>query len=228
MQPAPGFRVGRDTAYAEYAAWHLLARVCENIDGRDYRQQIDTLVIGPFGLGDELVVPATEPEWERIFSRVRINESFRGGDRFPMLLERTAMWGTRWNPAFGAKGCARGLGHFYERLQQLMETREADRWSLRDLSALAHGPAYDQTMGRTCSYSLGFMRDLGSHEFGKMWSENSFGHSGNVGMTAAGVDLDGEFVVAFHLSGLSDGQSAVSYLRPVIMNKISDCLAAIS
>lgn len=227
MQPVPGFRVGRDTAYAEYAGWHLLARLCEAVDRRDYRDQIQELVVEPFEVNDELVVSKDGPEWERLFDRVRVNESFRGGERFPMLLERTAMWSNRWNPAFGVRGCARGLGHFYEQLQLFLANGKGDGWSLEYITGYATTPTYDLTLGRACSYSLGFMRDLASHEFGDMWSPTSIGHSGNVGMTAAGVDLSKQFVVAFHLSGLTDGESAVDYLRPVIMARIWRCIAAL-
>jgi CubicO group peptidase (beta-lactamase class C family) len=228
QEPVPGFRVGTDIGYTEYVAWHLLARVCEVVNGDDYRRQIRSLVLGPLGIEEYFDLAMSAEECAASVDRLRVNESFRGGERYPILLERSVAWRTRWNPAFGFVASACGLGRFYEQVDRVIRGEVVDAWSLCELARPSAGPAWDPVMNRDCSYALGFMANLSSHRFGDFWSANSVGHSGNVGMTAAGVDLDSHLVVAFHLSGLSDGESAVQYLRPVLMSKVARCFEELS
>ncbi len=220
-RPHPAMRLG-DLHYSDFAGWYLLARVVEARCGADYRDAIDELVLRPAGLEGAFVFCRDREDVSRIASRLAVGEAFKGIERYPLLLERTPTWLCRWSPSFGYISNAAGLGALYRLVADVCDGRIADHWELITMVERAAGPAYDGVLGRECSYGLGFMVDLASHAFSDRFSSRSIGHSGNVGMSAAGVDLGTGVVAAYCLSGLSDGDTAVSWLRPRLMRLAFD------
>lgn len=221
LSPHPEWRPG-GLRYSEFTAWCLLAQVLEARGGRDYRDMISELVLRPTGLDDAFVFCRDRDDVSRIEPRLAVSEAFKGTTRYPLLLERTPTWLCRWSPSFGYLSHAAGLGALYRLVADVCEGRRPDQWELTTMVERASGPGYDPVLGRECSYGLGFMVELAGHDFSNRFSETSVGHSGNVGMTAAGVDLATGVVAAYCLSGLSDGDTAVSWLRPRLMRLAFD------
>lgn len=223
--PHPGWTRGQ-VRYSEYPAWHLLAKIVEQLTGSDYRDAIGDLVLIPLELVDEFPLCRDAADVAALTDALAVNEAFDATLRYPLLLERTPTWLCRWSPAFGYVSRASGLGAFYRRIDQVLRGARADQWSVGSLTCLAAGPGYDEVLGRECAYSLGFMSDLATHLFSDRFGPRSVGHSGNVGMTAAALDIDRGVVVAFCLSGLSDGDTAVAWLRPRLMRLAFDVVDA--
>ncbi len=64
------------------------------------------------------------------------------------------------------------------------------------------------------------MVGLPDHQFGRRVSDRAFGHSGFGGMTGAFADPAHDLVVAFHLNGRVDTESALDLRRPALVDGI--------
>lgn len=214
-EPPLGWRQGVDVAYSQIGAWHLLAWAVEDLAGESVRAAVRRRALVPAGVGDDLFVGGmTDDEYTAHRGRLGVNAYLRGPVVDPILTERTRRFRCLDSPAFGSTASARGLGKLYEALVEM-----GDREVVRELVA-THARGEDPVMGRTCAYGFGFMTELRDHDFGSLVGPRAFGHSGYGGMTAAFADPDHGLVVAFHFNGRIDADSALSYRRPALVDRI--------
>jgi CubicO group peptidase (beta-lactamase class C family) len=221
--PPPGWRVGRDAGYSEYAAWHLLKWIVEDITGEDLRTHLRRAVLDPLGM-DETWVGMTEEEYRSVLPRLGVNYDLTDYMQgFPMVLERTPRWCRETNPAHGGYTTARDLATFYDGLLVRLDGGGPDELPSPEALATATGAVrprvFDEVLDRECEYGLGFMTDLSHHAFGPMCSPSSFGHSGNVGSSFAFADPEFDLAVAVVFNGIVDSES--SFLRrPAIVGSL--------
>lgn len=220
----PGWRAGEDVAYSEVAAWHLLGWVIEALTGESVRAFVRRRVVEPAGASRDLFVAGmSEDEYAEQRPRLGVNIALAGLRGDPMLMERSSRLRCATNAAVGTSASARGLARFYEQILGVARTGDAGTVVSRDvLRALTarHSWGFDRVMGRECGYGYGFMVGLRDHYFGTECSSGAFGHSGNGGMTAAMADPERGLVIAYHLNGRIDAESAVVYRRPALIDRI--------
>jgi CubicO group peptidase (beta-lactamase class C family) len=221
-QPPPGWSIGEDVAYSEFAAWHLLALVVESLTGETARDVVRRRVLEPAGVGSDMFVCGmSDAEFDDQRERLGINIYLDGPSTDPILAERTRRLRCISSPTFGNTATARGLGRFYEAL--LRSYRDGGgplpSHTLRSLTS-RHSHGFDQVLGRRCGYGYGFMVRLEEHLFGRRCSPQAFGHSGYGGMTAAFCDPAHGLVVAYHLNGRVDAESAIGFRRPALVEHI--------
>src|SRR5262249_20100823 len=137
-----------------------------------------------------------------------------------MLYERNERVCTETNPAYGGYTNARDLARFYSALLARLSTSESDESPaaevLRQFCTTQRPPTFDVVLDRVCPYGLGFMTSLAQHDFGDMCSEQSFGHSGNVGTSFAFADPDRSVAIAAVFNGLLGHEAAFLRRRSLI------------
>jgi CubicO group peptidase (beta-lactamase class C family) len=225
-KPPMGWVPGRQAGYAEAAAWHLLAMVLEELVEEPAPAYLEREVLGALGVEDVFVVMSDE-RFRAEVPRIGVNSSMREMDPVPMLYERTREMATTWVPGFGSYASARGLSTFYQGLLDNLAGKGelAVSPELLEQFVTRQRPAlYDEVLVRECCFGFGFMVELADHLFGPRCSPEAFGHSGNVGMTAAMADPAHDLVVSFHSNGLLDGDTSVSFRRPQLFAKIYDAV----
>ena len=220
-RPSSEYSAGR-RAYSEYAGWHLLSMIVEEVTGLSA-----VAFVGTLGQRDGVSMPSglflamSQEEFCGNRDRVRINLVYgSGGKRRPLLMEQSQRICTELNPSFGGYASMRSLGQFYEEL--LQRRRHNDEFG-RVLAAFTtcDGPAaYDPSLDRVCSFGLGFMTDLSSHYYGNGLSGVSFGHSGNVGALLGCADPATGLVATIAMLGTRSAETAVYHHRGELMQKI--------
>ena len=213
-RPAGGY------AYSEAAAWLLLGEICEAVSGTPLDHFVHDQIINPAALGEDLwVLPGTPANY-------RLNYSARQQRRLPLLYERDPSLDYRNNPGFGGWATARGL-------RQLDELA-ADALAGTSPILTAHtagellepqGLRDDRGLGRRCEHSLGWLTGLTSHSFGTS-TEGAFGHVGMTGMTAHWYNPSSRTAGAYHIDCLSDAQTTIDWLRPVLVRELTEASQA--
>jgi CubicO group peptidase (beta-lactamase class C family) len=213
--------------YSEMAAWHVLGLAATALTGTTAADLVRKRVTEPIGAGDLFVAGMTEGEYTAHRGRIGVNAQISGLRTDPLLAERTRRLRCLPTPAVGNTASARGLGRFYEAVLAALGTGAvAPQGPLAGLAAhlpdlvTPHSHGFDATMGRTCGYGHGFMVRLSDHQFGRRVGARAFGHSGFGGMTGAFADPDHALVVAFHLNGRVDDESALDVRRPALVDGI--------
>jgi CubicO group peptidase (beta-lactamase class C family) len=212
--------------YGQVAGWDLLGWAVEDLTGRPVREVVQKRVLEPLDLtGDVFVGGMTDDDYARCRDRLGVNTHLSGLLAMPILAERNRRFRCADSPAAAGTACARGLGRFYDGLRAALDDAGgADgavvaRATLQAMRGVrSHGD--DVVMGRRCGYGLGFMVRLAEHEFGRTCSDRSFGHSAYGGVNAAFCDPERDLVVAYHLNGRVDAESALGYRRPALVEGI--------
>lgn len=222
--------------YSEMAAWHILGLMATALTGRSPADLVRERVTAPLGLTRDVYVGGmSDEEYTGERDRIRVNAQITGLRTDPLLAERTRRLRCLPTPAIGNTASARGLGRFYEGLLATLDNTSGDHAPgggavpgvagvLPELVA-PHSHGFDHAMGRTCGYGYGFMVGLPDHQFGRRVSDRAFGHSGFGGMTGAFADPAHDLVVAFHLNGRVDTESALDLRRPALVDGIYRAVA---
>lgn len=225
----PGWRLGADAAYSEYAAWHVLGWLVESVTHQPLREHLRARVLDPLGLHDTFV-GMTGAEYRAVLPRLGVNCDMRNLGAFPMLFERTERICTETNPAHGGYTNARDLARFYGAVLAALRGSGPDslprRSTLSQFCAPARARVYDEVLDRECSYGLGFMTDLRDHAFGDRCGESSFGHSGNVGASFAFADPERDLAVGIVFNGLVGHETAFLRRRALVNALYADLDAA--
>lgn len=225
----PGWRLGADAAYSEYAAWHVLGWLVETLTREPLREHLRARVLDPLGLHDTFV-GMTDPEYRAVLPRLGVNCDMRNLGAFPMLFERTERICTETNPAHGGYTNARDLARFYGTVLAALAGNGSgalpERATLSQFCAPARARVYDEVLDRECSYGLGFMTDLRDHAFGDRCGESSFGHSGNVGASFAFADPERDLAVGVVFNGLVGHETAFARRRALVNALYADLDAA--
>ena len=80
------------------------------------------------------------------------------------------------------------------------------------------GPTwFDTTWQRECRFGAGWLVDLAAHRFGPSTGRASFGQVGLMGMTAVWAEPALQFAAGYHLNGISDGSTAIDWLRSTMV-----------
>jgi CubicO group peptidase (beta-lactamase class C family) len=221
--PPAGWKVGRDAGYSEYAAWHLLGWMIEDIAGEDLRTHLRRRVLDPLGMADTWV-GMDDDEYDAVLPRLGVNYDLTDYlQGFPMVMERTPRWCCETNPAHGGYTTARDLARFYDGLLERLDGGGPDELpspeALETATSAVRPRVFDEVLDRECEYGLGFMTDLSHHAFGPVCSPSSFGHSGNVGSSFAFADPEHDLAVAVVFNGIVDSES--SFLRrPAVVGSL--------
>ena len=190
--------------YAEFAGWELLGLVIEALSGDSFAGHVQTNLLEPLGLADQIFFDMP-PEHHRR-PDVRVNLSQSGHRRLPLLWEGSTESLRDACPATGAVASVAGLAMWYQQLLAELNgaARVIDSATLAFLVRPATESRHDPHLGRTCRFGRGFMAPLAEHGFGSAFSESSFGHSGLNGMTFAGADPERCVAFAVQLNTTTD------------------------
>ena len=215
----PGWRLGRDAGYSEFAGWQVLGWMVEAITHETLREYMRAQLLEPLGLAHTFV-GMTHDEYVRVAPRIGVNCDVRNLQMFPMLYERTERVCAETNPAHGGYTNARDLASFYSAL--LARRAGSGNDALPSGSTLdmfcttAREPVFDVVLDRVCTFGLGFMTSLEQHAFGDSCGPASFGHSGNVGTSFAFADPDRDLAVGVVFNGLVGYEAAFLRRRAIV------------
>jgi CubicO group peptidase (beta-lactamase class C family) len=227
IQSPPGWRIGIDAGYSEYAGWMLLGELMQRITGEAVRDYLRRAVLQPIGMVDTWI-GMTSAEYASVADRIGVNVDLRGDRAFPMLFERTERVCCETNPAHGGYSTARDLARLYDALLSAQSGQLTgimpSAITLREFCSVARPRSYDVVLDRECDYGLGFMVNLKDHFFGAACSPDSFGHSGHRGSSFAFLDPKVGVSVAVIFNGLVDHES--SFVRRArIVRRVYEDLA---
>lgn|GEM_PF-3399562 len=221
-----GYNRPNYTGYSEFAGWYLLQQVVETVCRRPVSSLINEEIIGPLGLQDEIFVDTIHMA-PTSSSRIRTNISLGQKSPKAMLIESTQIFRKYAGEGIGGFASARGLCRLYAALGDLALGRESalaiTPQSFRKLIA-SRERAFDILLQRDCSFGLGFMTDLQSHNFGLAISPSAFGHVGLMGMTVAFSDPSRDLSVAWHTNGLVPNDASVGPRRIDLMDRLYEAL----
>jgi len=187
--PAPG--VG---AYSEYASWHLLAAVVEEMSGQEFEGFIHELVLEPAGVQSEIFFTS---RFSANPDHLRVNVDLTGGTYVPLLWETHPDNLADLRPSCGAHASMRGLAQLYAALLPSSPASVPHlAASIEPLLAARTNRGMDPVLGRELTHGVGFMIQPAQH--GVPLSDMSFGHTGLSGMTVAFADPIVSLVVALH------------------------------
>ena len=205
MMRQPGWRVGVDAAFSEYTGWVMLGWLLESLSGEPLREYLRATVLDPLDLTNTWI-GMTDAEFQAVSPRLGVSHDLCGPKPMPMFLEASPRWCTETNPAHGGYSTATDLAHFYCTLLDCRAdmSKGAAEWQglVQSFTSTNRIPTYDRTLGRVCSWGLGFMTSLGDHAFGEACSTTSFGHSGYMGASFAFADPDEDLVIAAIYNGI--------------------------
>jgi CubicO group peptidase (beta-lactamase class C family) len=222
MPRPPGWRVGTDAAYSEYAGWNVLGWLLEQVTGEELRPYLRRTLLEPLGLHDTWI-GMTAADYRDVLPRLGVNLDLRDVRAFPLIIERSERVCTETNPAHGGYTTAADLSCFYAAMLDRLAGRGSDELpspaTLARFCSPARPEVFDEILDRTCSYGLGFMTTLADHAFGPICSPRSFGHSGNVGSSFAFADPAHGLAVAAIFNGIVDPESAF-LRRPVLVRAL--------
>jgi CubicO group peptidase (beta-lactamase class C family) len=215
----PGWQLGHDAGYSEYAGWHVIGWLVESLTGEPLRPYMRRRLIEPLGL-TSTYVGMTHDEYTTVLARIGVNRDLRKQRSFPMLFERSERVCTEVNPAHGGYSNARDLAHFYSAILARLGGDEnpalPSAATLAAFCGTARAPVFDVVLDRECPYGLGFMTSLDQHAFSEVCSPASFGHSGNVGTSFAFAEPDRGLAVGVVLNGLVDYETAFLRRRALV------------
>ncbi len=225
----PGnFHVGVDAAYSEYAGWQVLGWLVEQESGVPLRDHLREQVLDPMGL-DNTWIGMTREQYAEVLPRLGVNHEMRQGSSLPMLFERTERVCTEANPSHGCYASAGDLARFYSELVATLDGVGIDAMPsaamLETFTSVARPAVPDRVLERVCSYGLGFMTPLREHAFGEQCSEQSFGHSGNIGASFAFADPEHGLAVGIVFNGLVGHEAAFLRRRSLIGALYADLAA---
>jgi CubicO group peptidase (beta-lactamase class C family) len=203
--PPSGWKVGRDAGYSEYAGWHLLGWLLEDISGEPLREHLRRVVLDPLSLTNTWI-GMTDDEYQQVLPRLGMNHQFRDLKMYPIVAERSQRLACETNPAHGGYTNARDIATFYECLLERLSGGGSDALPpaavLSEFCSTARPSTYDAVLGRECPFGLGFMTSLAHHFFSTDCSRSSFGHSGNVGSSFGLADPAFDLAVGVVYNGL--------------------------
>lgn len=229
LSPPPGWDPGRRAAYSEYAAWHVLGWLLEDVTGRTLADVLRRDVLEPFA-GGELWFGMTDDEHRVRYHRIAVPSDLRGGAPVPLLAHRNRRPCTETNPAYGGYGTARALQRCYRTILDLCagrHRRRIPRTAVEPLIRASRPPRHDEVLGRRCTFGLGFMVDLVDHGFDRCVSDRAFGHSGFHGTSFAMADPAHDLAVAVAWNGVVDGDLGVHVRRNAVLRALYQDIGAI-
>lgn len=226
--PPEGWSRHADLGYSVYSAWHVLGLVIEAVSGKALTDTVAALVFDPLSIRDEMHLGMSECDYEATRDRLCINIDLQGSRPVPLLVERTDLSCVQWNPGFGGYTSMRALGAFYEALVTTASGTVRSSWLTADTVRTFTSPQvswnFDETFQRACQYGYGFMVDMSAHHLGEACSPQSFGHTGNVGLTLGFADPVPGLVVALRCNGLIDDREVAFALRRQVVGSVYEAI----
>lgn len=221
-EPPPGWQIGVDVSYCEFAAWHLLGWSIEALTAEGLSRHLRRAVLEPCGMNDTYV-GMSDADYDRVLDRIGLNHDMTCHPPMPMLGERGRNACTRVNPAYGVYGTAHDLARLYSALLDALAGRSEQLLQRRTAEAFIgdrRGARYDLSFGAVLDYGLGCMVELSSYQFGPDPSPNAFGHTGFMGTTLAFADPDHDIAAAVVFNGIVDRESALGFRRPSVVHAL--------
>lgn len=184
----PGWVPGQRAGYHIASAWFILAEVIRRIAGRPYERYVREEIFLPLGMRDSWV--GMPPEQYQAYSdRIGFiyNTEGSAGPRLEPFWDAEEDF-THCRPGGGGRGPIRELGYFYEMLLfrgQRNSTRILSAPAVEALTAHQRIGMYDETLGHTLDWGLGFILDsqryggeVVPYGYGRHCSPRTFGHGG--------------------------------------------------
>ena len=213
--------------YSEIAAGLVLEEFIEQKIGEVAEKFIETRIIDPLGLSEEIIISRERALELLVRRRTAVPFSVRPEQCIPLLSERLECQVAEIRPAFGALVSANGLCRLYTALGRVFHgTRVHGLPSSQTLNQLLAAVArFDEpSLGRLCSFAGGFMVHLEDHSFGHNISSDSFGHSTGITHSAAFCDPARRLAAAYYLNGscIEDLDQARSIRRHLVTHILED------
>ncbi len=196
---------GERSDYSDYAAWHLLGCIIEQLSEQPFGDFLRERLFQPLGMADTFF-SMTTGEYEQAASRIGVFYDLRGHSPAPMLFDRTQLSCSLWDPAQGCYATAADLGRFYLGLLRIQQGNAGilSQDVLQRFVGRGRGVMWDHTFRRNCEFGLGFMRNLSLFEAGSWCSRESYGHLAFGGMIVGFCDPVHDLVVSLVVNGLLD------------------------
>ena len=207
-------------AYSEVSSWLALAAVIEQITGQRAEDFVESVILKPARLIDDIIIRPDRAISAAQQGRVQVPVAGLPVERVPLLSERLPQQLADVNPAFGGLINASGLGQLYSDIRQAMAGEAVDGMptsaSLHELLRHRRQSVWDATLQRSCAFAGGFMVDLPEHGFGRTFP-NAFGHSSGIVPHFGLCDVERELAVACCLNGVSPASADLEVLRSLVL-----------
>ncbi|MEO6629292.1 MAG: serine hydrolase domain-containing protein [Aquihabitans sp.] len=208
--------------YSDFAAWVVLEHLFRKETGRDPADAIFEDILQPAGLGEDIVVSATEltDEMRERIAVPRIN-SRRGW--VPLLSERVSSELELLRPAFGGIATCRGLADLMLGVMRVDQGEFAagmpNPWNYRRMVSVRGPEIPDAHNRRTFRYRGGFMDRAGAEGVDGL-SDSALGHVGGFGLCLVLEDPVNDLAMAFYLNGISDAAPELEMAKQTLLDAV--------
>jgi CubicO group peptidase (beta-lactamase class C family) len=207
-------------AYSEVSSWLALAAVIEQMTAQRAEEFVESVILQPAGLIDDIIVSPDRATEAAEADRVQVPVAGLPLERVPLLSERLPQQLADVNLSFGGLINASGIGRLYSRVRQAMAGEIVDGMptssSLHELFRHRRRSVWDATLQRSCAFAGGFMVDLPEHGFGRTFP-NAIGHSSGIVPHFGLCDTEREVAVACCLNGVSPASTDLEVMRSLVL-----------
>ena len=215
-------------AYSEMAGGLVAEYVIERVSGRAANRYCVEELLGPLGLGDDVIVSAGRAL--AAFDRVSVPVSGLPVAPLPVLSELLPRQIGEVRLAFGALATMRGAAGLFAAVGRVMA---GDRLSGLPSPGFLNGLLcddrpfrYDPVLGREAKWAGGFMVGLAEQGISRLAGAGSVGHAGGLANSAALYDPTRRASVAVYLNGVGSGFHDLALPRQQALDAVLDAIPA--
>jgi CubicO group peptidase (beta-lactamase class C family) len=218
-------RPGHRQVYDDYVGSLLLQWLAEAVGGRPLRSLMHERVIEPLGLTGHVFCGFDRQSFDQHRARIGVDAVILNRP-VPGLMPRSPRAALDVRASLSVYATMRGMAELYTQLGSAVagaaSSVPAAMVPVVQTMIEPGDAVHDPVLRRRCSFGLGFMTDLSSHDFGRDLTRESFGHAGYAASTAAFHDPVTRLTVAVHWNAIIEPQVAASVRRPRLIDHITE------
>jgi CubicO group peptidase (beta-lactamase class C family) len=199
IENEPGF------AYSEIAAGLIIEGIIRRVTGRPSTSFIESEILVPLGLEDEIIVSSQRALASDVHCRVRVPIAPLGTRRIPLLSERLPSQLAQTRPAFGCLVTMRGIGKLFGAIDRVLNGSKQPGLptpqTMGLLLAIKRGPEEDAVLHRRCAFAGLFQIGLDAHRVSTLASSSAVAHTGGMATCVALADPARSLALGLYLNG---------------------------
>jgi CubicO group peptidase (beta-lactamase class C family) len=219
-----------DVGLSDFTLWRLAVMWIRSEAGIELGELIERDVIEPLGLRDEVVFSMETDRLRALRPRIGPQLVKQVPELQIAFHDRSEEIALSDRASFGAYATMRGLTRFMAAIARSV-AHDVDLSGLPTAgtlrSALGHRRprAFDQKLGRVCSFAMGCMVGLEDHGFAGLSSPVAFGNAGWQGTSFVAADPDRQLTFGLAVNGLMQDEERSFALRAG-MTELAQMVAA--
>ncbi len=207
-------------AYSEVAAWLALAAFIEGSTGQSAERFVETTILKPAGLADDIIIGPERALKALECGRVQVPVAGLPVEQVPLLSEALPQQLADVSVAFGGLVNASGLGRLYTKIRRAVAGQRVEGMpsscSLQELMRHRRANKWDATLRRACSFAGGFMDGLHEHGITDRLP-GAIGHSSGIVPAFGLCDVERRLSIGCYLNGVAPSSADLQSIRTAVV-----------